>query len=106
MKRTLWYIIENNNIIFIESKELLNIHQDFFDEDLKMTGCGTIILESELPITIQEKIMTVGGVIKDVEEELASNCVRESIKTRMFLGEIEKLKSKLTALKKLEKNND
>lgn len=107
----IYYSIKNGGdgsagLSLMESRELAEIDQKFTNDYIEgWAECclGWITIESDGPIKIKDEIETVDSVIKEIEEELNTDYIKEYKRKGEYPDWIERLESKLKALKELKR---
>lgn len=108
MKTKIYYSVENGGDgsaypQLMESEELAEIDQEFMGEYGWAEPCtGWITIESETPIRVVDEVLTVDKAIKEVEEELDQDYMKDYKKCGKYPDWFERLESKLKALKQLK----
>lgn len=105
-KKTLtkiWYSVENCGDgsaypTFMESEELCEIDQRFMDEGWGESCTGYIEIESDSPIAVKSKIVTLANKIKEIEDELNEDYMKEYKKQDKYPDWFERLEGHLAAL--------
>lgn len=104
-----YYSIRNNGdgsagLALVESKELAILDQEAenaFGEGWAESCYGWITLESDTPIIIKGEVETAQGMIKEIEEELEEDYMKEYKAEGKYPEWFLRLEQKLKALKHL-----
>lgn len=106
MNTKIWYSIENGGDgsaypIWMESEDLAILDQKWMDEGWGEPCYGCIEIESEAPITIRDDIVTIDEKIKEIEEELNEDYMKEYKEKGEFPETFIRLEGYLADLKAL-----